>query len=139
MTNKINLLPHISEKTYGLSNSRVYVVEVSKDINKLTVKKAIEQQFEVSVIKVNLTNIKGKAKRTVSKNGRRVSKGRENAIKKAYVTLAEGNSLPFFNAIEEEEKKTEKIQDELEKKQEKDAKPKKRGIAKRIKSNQESK
>ncbi len=122
----IYLQPRLSEKTYGLSNSRVYVVEVPKSINKVTIKKAIESQFKVIVTKINIANITGKNKRNISKKGRRVSQGKDNDIKKAYVTLAEGSSLPFFNAIEEEEKKTEKIQQEIEKKQEKENKPKRR-------------
>lgn len=122
----IHLLPRLSEKTYGLSNSRVYVVDVNRTTNKLTVKKAIEIQFDVKVTNVNITNIGGKAKRNISKNGRRISPGRDNDIKKAYVTLAEGYSLPFFNAIEEEEKQAEKVQDEITKQKDKETKPKKR-------------
>lgn len=123
---KINLLPRLSEKSYGLSNSRVYVIDLDPNVNKLTVKNAVEAQFEVKIVKVNIVKVKGKAKRSVSKNGRRVSSGRDKAVKKAYVTLAEGYSLPFFEAIEEEQKKAEKVQAEVDKKQASDAKPKKR-------------
>jgi len=122
----IYLQPRLSEKTYGLSNSRVYVVDVQKSINKVTIKRAMESQFNVVVTKINMTNIPGKNKRNISKKGRRVSQGKDNDIKKAYITLAEGSSLPFFNAIEEEEKKAEKIQQEIEKEQTKENKPKRR-------------
>jgi large subunit ribosomal protein L23 len=121
----IHLLPRLSEKSYSLSNSRVYVVDISRNTNKLTVKKAIESQFSVVVTKVNITNISGKKKRSISKNGRRVSLGKDNSIKKAYITLAEGLSLPFFDSIEEEEKKVEKVQKEIDKQKEKETKPKK--------------
>ncbi len=77
--------------------------------------KTVEEQFEVTVTEVNIINSKGKAKRSVSKGGRRVAKGREAASKKAYVTLAEGNSLPFFAAIEEAEEKQTETQAKVEK------------------------
>jgi len=125
----IDLIPRLSEKTYGLSNNRVYIVDVNKSSNKITIKKAIESQFDVVVSKVNIANIGGKAKRNISKNGRRVSPGKDIDIKKAYVTLAEGSSLPFFNAIEEEEKKSEKIQQEIDKQQDKENKPKKKRLS----------
>lgn len=133
MGKAIPLRPRLSEKTYGLSESRVYVVEVSKDTNKHSVARAIEAQFEVKVTKVNITNIPGKAKRTISISGKRMknAEGRRNDIKKAYVTLADGQSLPFFQAVEEEVQKEEATQAKIDKaaakQAEKAAKPK-RGL-----------
>jgi len=117
MSKSITLRPRLSEKTYGLSESRVYVVEVPKDTNKHTVARAVEAQFEVKVVKVNIVNVKGKAKRTMSLTGKRSlnSEGKRSDFKKAYVTLAEGNSLPFFAAVEEEEQKEEKLQKQMDK------------------------
>jgi large subunit ribosomal protein L23 len=117
MSKTIVLRPRLSEKTYSLSESRVYVVDVPKGLNKHEVKKAIEAQFEVKVTKVNVTNIPGKAKRTISLSGKRMtnSEGKRTDIRKAYITLAEGNSLPFFAAVEEEEKKEEALQEKFEK------------------------
>lgn len=117
MSKTITLRPRLSEKTYGLSESRVYVVEIDKDVNKHTVACAIEEQFEVKVAKVNITNIPGKAKRTISLSGKRMknAEGRRNDIKKAYVTLEKGFGLPFFAAVEEEEAKEEKVQEQVEK------------------------
>lgn len=122
----LGIIPRLSEKGYGLSHSRVYIVELDPTINKHNAKRAIESQFGVSVIKINVANIKGKAKRTVSKQGRRVAKGRDRAVRKAYVTLAEGNSLPFYEAIEEEEKKSEQVQEKISKEIAKQDKPKRR-------------
>ena len=115
MDKQITLKPRMSEKTYGLSAARVYVFEVPKGVNKHSIASAVEAQFEVKVTTVNITNIAGKAKRTISKGGRRVANGREAATKKAYVTLAEGHSLPFFNAIEEAEQKEEATQEKIDK------------------------
>jgi len=117
MSKTITLRPRLSEKTYALSESRVYVVEVPKDVNKHTVARAIEAQFEVKVVKVNITNVNGKAKRIVSISGKRSvnAEGRRNDIKKAYVTLAKGQSLPFFNAIEEEAEQEQEAQAKFDK------------------------
>ncbi|HET7059944.1 MAG TPA: 50S ribosomal protein L23 [Candidatus Saccharimonadales bacterium] len=117
MSKTLILRPRLSEKTYGLSESRVYVVDVPKTANKHGVARAVEAQFEVKVDKVNITNIKGKSKRIISLTGKRSrnAEGRRPDIKKAYVTLAEGNSLPFFAAIEEEEQKEQKVQEQVDK------------------------
>lgn len=127
------LRPRLNEKTYSLSEKRVYVFDVEKGANKHSIARAVEAQFEVKVTTVNTVNIKGKAKRIISVNGKRMknAEGRRNAIRKAYVTLAEGYGLPFFNAVEEAEEKEQAIQEKVEKAAEKqaakDAKPK-RGI-----------
>ena len=123
MSKSIILRPRLSEKTYGLSESRVYVVEVPTSVNKHTVARAIEAQFDVKVAKVNIVNVKGKAKRIISVSGKRMvnADGRRNDIKKAYVTLKEGYGLPFFEAIEEEEAKEENVQKQIDKAAEKQA------------------
>ena len=78
---------------------------------------------------MNVTNIDGKAKRTISVTGKRSvnSSGKRVDIKKAYVTLAEGFSLPFFAAVEDAEVKEQATQEKVEKaaakKADKDAKP----------------
>ncbi len=117
MSKTLVLRPRLSEKTYGLSESRVYVVDVPKVANKHTVARAMEAQFEVKVNRVNIANIKGKSKRVISITGKRMknAEGRQNDIKKAYVTLAEGHSLPFFAAIEEEGQKEQNIQEKVDK------------------------
>jgi large subunit ribosomal protein L23 len=133
MSKTITLRPRLSEKTYGLSESRVYVVEIPKDVNKHGVARAIEAQFDVKVARVNIANLPGKAKRIVSISGKRSknSEGKRNDIKKAYVTLQEGSSLPFFAAVEEEEQKEQSTQAKIDKvaakQAEKAAKPK-RGL-----------
>lgn len=117
MSKQITLRPRLSEKTYAQSESRVYVVEIPKDVNKHSVARAIEAQFEVKVAKVNITNIPGKSKRIVSLTGKRYlnANGKRSDIKKAYVTLAEGHSLPFFVAVEEAEAQEEKVQAQVDK------------------------
>lgn len=108
MDKTLVLTPIMSEKAYGLSQAHnTYVFAVPKGANKHTVARAVSSQFEVAVTTVNITNILGKPKRTVRKNGR-VSKGKQNDIRKAYVTLKVGESIPIFAALEEEAAKNEK-------------------------------
>jgi large subunit ribosomal protein L23 len=134
MSKTIALKPRLSEKTYAQSESRVYALEIPKGTNKHAVARAVEAQFEVKVTKVNVTNVSGKSKRIISLTGKRVKNatGRRNDIKKAYVTLAEGHSLPFFNAVEEEEQKEQAIQEKVDKaatkQAAKEAKPARRGF-----------
>ena len=111
------LKPRLSEKAYGLSQTNnTYVFDVPADANKHTVARAVTAQFEVTVVNVNVTNVKGKAKRTVRKSGR-AAMGRQNDVRKAYVTLKQGDSLPLFAAIEKETEQAEKTSEAIAKAQ----------------------
>ncbi|HVC36113.1 MAG TPA: 50S ribosomal protein L23 [Candidatus Dormibacteraeota bacterium] len=116
MSKQVALKPRLSEKTYAQSGSRVYVFDIPLNINKQTIAQAVTAQFDVKVSTVNIANIPGKAKRSLSKGGRLVAKGRTSALKKAYVTLAQGHSLPFFAAVEEAEAEEDKVAEKLAKK-----------------------
>ena len=118
MSKTLFLKPRLTEQTYALAqHDRLYVFDIPKDVNKQTLAKAVAAQFEVTVTSVNMTNIKGKAKRTISINGRRRSNasGTRDDTKKAYVKLAEGFSLPVFAAVEDEEKKEQAVQKQVDK------------------------
>ena len=108
MDKSVFIRPRISEKAYGLSQARnTYVFDVDGDANKHTVARAVTAQYGVTVSDVNISNLKGKTKRTVRKGGR-ASTGRQSDVKKAYVTLAAGQTLPIFAAVEEAEAKEAK-------------------------------
>ena len=80
--------PHISEKSarqQELANQ--YVFEVAQGATKTDVKTAIEQLFSVKVEAVNLVNVKGKNKSFRFRTGRR------GDWRKAYVRLADGQSI----------------------------------------------
>lgn len=79
--------PKVSEKTARLAESNQYVFEVAKTATKADVKAAIEHLFNVKVLAVNVANIKGKSKSFRQRAGRRSDK------RKAYVRLAEGQTL----------------------------------------------
>jgi large subunit ribosomal protein L23 len=123
MSKTIVLEPRMNEKTYELSNKGVYVFNIAQDVNKHTVARAVESQFEVKVASVNIANLPGKAKRTISLMGKRMmnQEGKRNNIKKAYVTLAEGQRLPIFAAIEEADAAEAETQAKIDKAAEKAA------------------
>ncbi|HYH75576.1 MAG TPA: 50S ribosomal protein L23 [Candidatus Saccharimonadales bacterium] len=107
--------PRISEKAYGQSmTTRTYVIDVPTNANKDLVVKAMAAQFNVTVTSVNIVVAKGKTKRTVRKGGR-PTMGKRSDIKKAYITLQEGDSLPFFEQIEEAAEADAKKSDKKEK------------------------
>jgi large subunit ribosomal protein L23 len=82
--------PLITEKSnLQREAGQTVTFEVAKDANKIEIKQAIEQAFKVKVKDVRTMVTAGKAKRV----GRSV--GKRSAVKKAYVTLAEG-TIDFF-------------------------------------------
>lgn len=111
----MTLKPKVSEKTYAMSQGGVYVFGVPTDANKLTVTKEVIAQFGVGVTEVRILNIKGKKKRTNVKRRRPII-GQKSNLKKAYVTLKEGDSIPVFAAIEKAEKDAKKADEKSKKK-----------------------
>jgi large subunit ribosomal protein L23 len=80
--------PLISEKGARLQEvSNQYVFEVASTATKADVKAAVEHLFSVKVEAVNVVNVKGKTKSFRSRAGRR------GDWRKAYVRLAEGQSI----------------------------------------------
>ena len=118
MKELLSLKPRLSEQSYMLAQKEgVYVFDVPASANKHDVAKSVREQFQVEVKAVNITNIKGKVKATISLTGRRRrnTPGERSDVKKAYVSLAKGNSLPIFEAIEESEEKEKDAQDQVDK------------------------
>lgn len=118
MSLTLALKPRMTEKTYALSNSRVYVFDVPLSSNKAEISDAVEKQFKVSVVDVRPLIVKGKAKRSLrigDRRGRAIA-GKRPDVKKAYVTLKEGDSIPIFAAIEEQEKAEAKAAEKAAKK-----------------------
>jgi large subunit ribosomal protein L23 len=112
------IIPIVNEKTYELSKSKnVFVFKVPLTINKPMVAKAVKAQFEVDVETVNIARIKGKVKRTMSLTGKRAmnASGKRPDFKKAYVSIKKGQSLPFFESVDEAEEKREVNQEKFDK------------------------
>lgn len=96
MSKSLQLKPRLSEKAYGLSEQRnTYVFDVPKDANRHSVAKAVTSQYEVDVESVKIATSAAKSRRAYRKRGRSLTSHRP-AIRKAYVTLAEGSKLPLF-------------------------------------------
>jgi large subunit ribosomal protein L23 len=70
---------------------------VEKNANKLQIRKAVEELYGVTVDSVNTMRYGGKIKTRNTKSGFLV--GKTNAVKKAVVTLAEGNKIDFYSNI----------------------------------------
>ena len=86
----IILRPVISEKSYTLLDHNKYTFEVHTKAKKTEIRQAIEEIFGVKVTAVNTIRIPPKPKR------QGLSKGHTPARKKAVVTLAEGDTIEFF-------------------------------------------
>ncbi len=115
--------PRMSEKSYALSSSRVYVFDVPTTANKLQVAEAVSTAYDVEVTNVRTATIKGKQKRLY--RNKRWENGARSDYKKAYVTIKAGQSIPIFAAIEEaeaEEAKAAEKADKAKKKADKKAK-----------------
>ena len=84
----IIIAPVITEKASVVtSDGKTYVFKVNKKANKYQIKEAIENAFGVKVVKVNTLNTKPKKKRVGKYTGM------TKTYKKAYVTLADGDSI----------------------------------------------
>jgi len=88
----------VTEKMTSLTEklNRVGFI-VDKKANKVEIKKAIEDFYNVKVVDVNTISYAGKSKSRFTKAG--FIKGRTNAFKKAIVTLAEGENIDFYSSI----------------------------------------
>jgi large subunit ribosomal protein L23 len=87
------LAPVITEKATVLSEQNKVVFRVAKDATKDEIAAAVEELFKVTVTKVNTLVTKGKTKRF------RGIMGRRSDVKKAIVTLAEGQSIDITTGL----------------------------------------
>jgi len=83
--------PHVSEKTTAVAdNHNQFVFKVRRDSTKSEIRRAVELLFEVKVTGIQVVNCRGKIKRFGRDYGQR------QHWKKAYVTLAEGQSIDLL-------------------------------------------
>ena len=87
------LAPVITEKSTVLSEQNKVVFKVADDASKDEIAAAVEALFKVQVTKVNTLVQKGKTKRFRGRLGRR------NDVKKAIVTLADGQSIDVTTGL----------------------------------------
>lgn len=104
--NLITVTPRATEKAYALgAQNNVYVFNVPLSANKQQIIDAVESQFEVKVTGIKTLVQSGKAVRFSRGKNRYPGTTTRKDSKKAYVTLAKGNSIQVFDQPESEEKK----------------------------------
>jgi large subunit ribosomal protein L23 len=84
--------PVVSEASYNRLDENVYTFVVRPDATKIQIRQAIEEIFEVKVLKVNTLNRKGKRKR----NRKTGQVGKSPDTKRAMVTLAADDKIELF-------------------------------------------
>ena len=90
--------PIVTEKMTDLGEKEnKFGFIVDKQANKIQIKIAIEEMYEVSVVNINTMRCGGKAKSRFSRTG--VIQGKSSAYKKAIVSLAEGENIDFYSNI----------------------------------------
>lgn len=102
----ISIIPRATEKAYAQSlATNTYVFNVPLNVNKQQIIAAIEAQYDVKVTGIKTLVQSGKAVRYSRGKNRYPGTTNRKDSKKAYVTLAEGNSIQVFDVPAEEEKK----------------------------------
>ena len=90
--------PIISEKMTGVAEKyNRYGFMVERTANKVEIKKAVEEMYNVQVLDVNTMIVAPKAKQRYTKTG--LIRGEKQAYKKAVVTLHEGETIDFYSNI----------------------------------------
>ena len=95
----IIIKPIVTEKMTAITGKfpNRFGFRVTPDANKIEIKHAVEAMYNVNVVSVNTMNRAGKFKSRYTKSG--VVSGRQDAYKKAIVTLKEGETIDFFSNI----------------------------------------
>ena len=92
--NQVLLAPHVSEKSYSLIPDRKYTFKVHPDAHKTQVRQAVEELFDVRVVRVNIVKVQAKPKR------RGTFRGTRPGWKKAIVQLRPGESIEIFEGAQ---------------------------------------
>lgn len=90
--------PIVTEKAMRNTEKGQYVFSVDPYANKIEIKKAIEELFEVNVVSVRTARIKGKVKQRFTRRG--LMRGSTPLVKKAFVTLKEGQSIDLVSGAQ---------------------------------------
>jgi len=95
---EVLIKPILTEKANAQQEKlRRYAFRVARKANKLEIKKAIESFYGVTVTDVNTAVAPGKNKSRFTKAG--VISGRKPSYKKAFVTVAEGETIDLYSSI----------------------------------------
>jgi|JI91814CRNA_FD_contig_31_5588357_length_1410_multi_3_in_0_out_0_2 large subunit ribosomal protein L23 len=105
MASHILIRPVVTEKSELTAKKGHYVFVVERKANKIEIARAIEAMFNVSVKAVNTLVVPGKAKSRSTKTG--MIRGIKPAYKKAYITVADGESINIYSGAGNEENAAE--------------------------------
>jgi large subunit ribosomal protein L23 len=89
--------PVITEKSMGQAAKHTYSFIVNKNASKDYIKKVIEREFNVNITNMSTVTIKGKVKRV----GQRRVEVTSQPVKKAIVTLKDGQTISMFSLSDE--------------------------------------
>ena len=92
--NQILLAPVVTEKSYELIDQRKYSFRIHPDAHKTQVRQAVEELFNVKVLRVNICMVQSKPKR------RGMQKGTKPGWKKAIVKIREGETIEIFGGAQ---------------------------------------
>ncbi|HVH51167.1 MAG TPA: 50S ribosomal protein L23 [Gaiellaceae bacterium] len=91
---EVLIRPVISEKSYEQITQNRYTFKIHQNAHKTQVRQAVEQLFDVTVVKVNILKVQAKPKR------RGLIKGVRPGWKKAIVELKQGDSIEIFEGAQ---------------------------------------
>lgn len=98
MSRDILVKPLVTEKTAKLTEKQnKFSFVVNKKSNKIEIKKAIEAMYGVTVTDVNTVIMPTKKRSRFTKRG--VIEGRARSVKKAYITIADNDTIDFYAEI----------------------------------------
>ncbi len=89
-TYKILKEPHVTEKATDLTDNNQYIFKVFPKANKIEIKRAVEDLYDVNVVKVRIVNVPAKPRRL----GR--TQGEKSGYKKAIVRIKEGQTIELL-------------------------------------------
>ncbi|NLO19302.1 MAG: 50S ribosomal protein L23 [Ignavibacteria bacterium] len=89
--------PVVTEKATKLGEQRQYAFEVDINANKIEIKKALEEMFEVNITSLRTVRQKGKNKTQMTRKG--LMRGKTADRKKAYITLKVGQSIDVVSDV----------------------------------------
>jgi large subunit ribosomal protein L23 len=93
--NEVLLAPVVSEKSYAqIEENNTYSFRIHPDAHKTQVRQAVEELFDVKVLRVNIAMVQAKPKR------RGFHKGTKPGWKKALVQLKPGDSIEIFQGAQ---------------------------------------
>ncbi|MCF7885580.1 MAG: 50S ribosomal protein L23 [Candidatus Marinimicrobia bacterium] len=95
----ILIRPILTEKFLRLQETEnKYAFQVNPDANKIEIRNAVENKFDVKVNKVAVMNVNGKEKEMTIRSGGQVirTRGKRSDWKKAIVSLVEGDNIDYY-------------------------------------------